>query len=312
MKILSTLLLILISTLTPWKGAAQEQKLEKALLWEISENGLRTPSYLYGTIHVIEKEDFFLTQSTVDAFHKCKILALEQAVFMRYISEEAAYKIGKKAYLPNGQTIADVLTKAELDSVIQFAHERRIHARHYKSLLRLQPMYFSGFLFHRIYRKTTGYEKVFLKRAAELNEAKKYILYEGLEEYKNTLAALDSLSIVDQKLDLMEDIRTNYAQFEEVVRLYKDQDIEGIYHLSSINKKQYQTLVVNRNLRWMPKVDKLIRSQPTFIAVGAAHLAGEFGMIQLLRKQGYTVRPIIDAMPIVHSFAPIQSDPMDH
>ena len=47
-----------------------------------------------------------------------------------------------------------------------------------------------------------------------------------------------------------------------------------------------------RNRDWIPKIEEIIRQQPSFIAVGALHLAGDEGLITMLRKQGYTIEPV--------------------
>lgn len=273
-------------------------------------NGLLKPSYVYGTVHTIEKKEFFLTKSTISAFNSCKILATEQAAFMRYISGESFRKIAYKKFLPEGQTVANLLSRTAFDSVSNYALKNLdIPKPQYRIIIRLKPIYLSGYFMNKIYPRTTGYELVFWRRAAQRNKAKKYMIYEGLEEYKLTLAALDSLDLKEQASELMIDIRTNYSQFKELISLYKAQDIEGLYKMI-INRKNsfYKILVVNRNLSWMTKLEKLIQSHPTFIAVGAAHLAGEQGLLNLLIQKGYIVKPILENSPRVRSFGPINSN----
>jgi uncharacterized protein len=52
----------------------------------------------------------------------------------------------------------------------------------------------------------------------------------------------------------------------------------------------HQTLIVDRNRRWLPQIEKMIeQGESTLIAVGAAHLIGKDGVIELLKARGYTV-----------------------
>jgi len=51
-------------------------------------------------------------------------------------------------------------------------------------------------------------------------------------------------------------------------------------------------MLVKRNLNWIPKIEDLIAKESTFIAVGAAHLAGSMGVINLLREKGFTLTPV--------------------
>jgi hypothetical protein len=76
--------------------------------------------------------------------------------------------------------------------------------------------------------------------------------------------------------------------------MYRIQDVEAMYNASVKSEKLHQLLVLARNEAWLGKLRKLIHSQPTFVAVGAAHLGGPQGLIRLLAGQGYTVQPVYD------------------
>lgn len=269
---------------------------DKTLLWEISGNGLTKSSFVYGTIHYIEKKEFFLTRSTVFAFNSCKILATEQAIGLsQYLSTGAFAKIEKKKFLPAGKTIADYLTPAEYNFLYEYVRKKKhVSKRTYKSLIRLRPGYISGYFLGSTLSKVTGYEEVFIQQALRRKKAKNYMIVEGLEDYKQTMAAMDSLDLYNQAQDMMRAIRNNHEEYRNTVKLYKAQDIESLQTMSDIDEKEYQILVTDRNLSWMPKIEKLMRFQPTFIAVGAAHLAGENGLLNLLLEKGYKVKPVIN------------------
>jgi uncharacterized protein YbaP (TraB family) len=53
-------------------------------------------------------------------------------------------------------------------------------------------------------------------------------------------------------------------------------------------------MLFDRNRKWIARIQKMMADKPTFFAVGAAHLGGEKGVIALLRKEGYTLRPILN------------------
>ena len=81
-----------------------------------------------------------------------------------------------------------------------------------------------------------------------------------------------------------------------MLNLYLNEDLEGLYKIVSeesdaIPEFNHNFLVV-RNKNWIPVIEKNISSNSFFIAVGAAHLPGENGVIQLLRSKGYSVEPI--------------------
>jgi len=57
-------------------------------------------------------------------------------------------------------------------------------------------------------------------------------------------------------------------------------------------------LVYSRNRRWMQSLQFVLRTKPTLIAVGAGHLPGEQGMLTLLKKAGFTLKPVANTVPV--------------
>jgi uncharacterized protein YbaP (TraB family) len=285
----------ILQLLLYFQAFSQNTEFEKTLLWEVSGNGLTKPSFIYGTIHTIEKKEFFLTRSTIFAFNSCKILATEQALGLsQHLSTGAYEKLEKEKYLPKGKTIAYYLPQAEYNFLTEYARKRQVSKRNYKALIRLKPSYIFGYFASPMFGKTIGYEEAFIKQALQRKKLKNYMIIEGLEDYKKTKVAGDSLDLNEEAKDMITAIRNNFEEYKNVVRLYKAQDIETMHQMSVRNQKQYQILVIDRNLDWMPKLEKLMRFQPTFIAVGAAHLAGEYGLLNLLLEKGYVVKLVIN------------------
>lgn len=83
-------------------------------------------------------------------------------------------------------------------------------------------------------------------------------------------------------------------------RLYKQGNIDGLYQLNKksntnwgISDEENAKMVDNRNMEWAKQLPELMKSNTCFIAVGALHLPGENGLINLLRKEGYKVKPVV-------------------
>jgi len=274
---------------------AQESARESSLLWKITGNGLPQPSYVYGTIHFIPLTDFFVTNAVVAAFKSSKILATENAAFMRYIPRQVWREKNRQQFLPDDRTVADYLSDAEFAELKTYMRKGlRIQNPSYSQYLRLKPNYLAGALLGRLYPSATGYEVVFWEQARARNASGQYMLYEGLEEPRQTFAALDSLEQVYRLADLMAGIRNGFAEYYALLKMYRAQDIEALYEASVKDGKLHQLLVVDRNRAWLGKLRKLIHSQPTFVAVGAAHLGGPTGLIELLTESGYTLQPVHD------------------
>ena len=76
---------------------------------------------------------------------------------------------------------------------------------------------------------------------------------------------------------------------------YKAQDVAGLYNLFKTSpeyEKYEKALLIDRNISWIPQMAELMAEKPTFFAVGAGHLGSENGVINLLRKAGYTVEGV--------------------
>jgi uncharacterized protein YbaP (TraB family) len=86
-------------------------------------------------------------------------------------------------------------------------------------------------------------------------------------------------------------------EMELLLEIYKSEYINAIYTVSQeseneITSKFEEILLSNRNKNWIPIIEKVAKEKATFFGVGAGHLGGEMGVIQLLRKKGYKVEPV--------------------
>jgi uncharacterized protein YbaP (TraB family) len=85
-------------------------------------------------------------------------------------------------------------------------------------------------------------------------------------------------------------------QFEDMIEAYKAQDIEKLGAFVKEDESglgNYEDILIyNRNRNWVQKLKAVMPGKSLTIAVGAGHLAGENGLIKLLRKEGYTVKPV--------------------
>ena len=85
-------------------------------------------------------------------------------------------------------------------------------------------------------------------------------------------------------------------EFTRMVEIYKRQAVDELYSSSMSKdsfKSQEEILLTRRNKDWIPKITKIVHEQPTFFAVGAAHLGGPNGVVRLLREAGYTVTAVM-------------------
>jgi uncharacterized protein YbaP (TraB family) len=289
--LLSPLALILAQT------AAAPTPSEKSLLWEISGQGLKQPSYLYGTIHMIGKKDFFLTPATKTALDKAQHVTFE--INMEEMTDNimALFPLLMQSFMRNDTTLSDLLSPKEYELV----------KKHFESiglpfmmLNRIKPMFLTAM--DPSAMTGTGdkdgekdgvvsYEMEFLNMAKEKGKT-----IGGLETVAFQMSMFDSIPYrVQAKMlvaSLEDDGTKGDGEFAKMVELYKSQDIQAMQSMmdNSEGIDAYQNmLLVNRNKKWIPIMGKMMTEKPTFFAVGAGHLGGNAGVITLLRKAGYKV-----------------------
>ncbi|MCB9264029.1 MAG: TraB/GumN family protein [Lewinellaceae bacterium] len=270
---------------------------ENALLWEISGNELKQPSYLFGTIHMIGKEDFFLTDATKNSFNKAQQVAFE--IDMEDMMDfTKLMPLMMKAFMANDTTLSDLLSEEDY----------KVVEEHFESvglplmfLERIKPMFLSALGGEDMFSMGNGDDSQVVSYEMELMQmAQQHKLpIEGLETAEYQMSMFDSIPYKIQAEMLVESIRsekTEDGQFAQMVELYKNQDLQGMQAMmkdeaSGIGGYE-DLLLVRRNRNWIPVMGKMMKAKPTFFAVGAGHLGGDEGVVALLREAGYSVKPL--------------------
>lgn len=281
------LLWLVAVVVLPHNLFAQKNTTANSLLWEISGNGMPHNAYLFGTMHVKDKRAFDFSQNMTNAFDTCKSFAMEIAL------EPDIYKdIFKMMVADESYHIEDYLKPEELSKIDNFLKkEFGFKLEYFKQI---KPV----FLY--IIMSGTGMsvdnehfldEYLFLKAK---QEEKTVIGIETLEEQIN---ALDGLSIKEQLqlvLDAVDSFNKNKKLEQKLLKYYQKQELSEIAKLieASSDEKVSKLLLTNRNYVMADRIANFIPKESTFVAIGAGHLPGKEGVIELLRKKGFTVTPI--------------------
>jgi uncharacterized protein len=270
--------------------AVSEPRPSAALLYEITGPGLKKPSYLFGTIHLICEKDMF--SPVVGYLDKSEQLILE----MDLGDPTLMQKVLIGSMMDGGKSVKDQLTAEE------FARIDKMYKEYvgipFTALQNLKPMISSTYLY--MSPKVLGcqlpmmYDNYFAKAATM-----RKLPVVGLETAEEQIAVLDSNSVEKQLKDLSAMSADPAAKIEEFHKLYKiylSQDSDTLYRYTGKQFKDSgfsaQKMLDGRNAKWITKIEAAVAAKPTFIAVGAAHLGGQKGVVNLLREKGYTVRPI--------------------
>jgi uncharacterized protein YbaP (TraB family) len=296
--LLSFVPLIFAQTTKIDSTAAQEKKVEdrNALLWKVTGKGLKTPSYVFGTIHLINEKDFLFTPVMEEAFRVSKAVAFEIKLDdMNNLSSQMSMMM--KAFMDGGKTLRDLISKEDYELVQK--HFSKIGLP-LVMLERMKPMFLSALASGDISpeKMSSGeivsYEFKLMDKAKAQNKP-----ISGLETMEFQMSLFDSIPYEAQAKMLVDGIKSSDAnedQFRKMVELYKNQDLEGMQRMVTGDEEGFgkyeDILLAKRNQSWIPLMVTAMEKQSTFFAVGAGHLPGEQGVISLLENQGYTLTPI--------------------
>jgi uncharacterized protein len=285
------------------KSAQSSDTLPQALLWKIEHKDLPEPSYLFGTIHMIPREDFFLPVGLEEAFDKSGKVVFE--IDLDDMSDMGSL-MGMLANLmmKNGMTLNKLLTPAEYKEVSDYFDGMGLPMM---LLNKVKPMFLSMLAEVNMdpdemqSDAIVSYEMELYDKA---NKSAKDV--GGLETMAYQMSLFDSIPYKEQAHMLLDAVRgTNMESdmFEETVELYKLQNIEAMVAMVGESEQNDTSnfeniLLHNRNHNWIPVMVKKMTSGPVFFAVGAGHLGGEQGVIKLLRKAGYQLTPVSVYRPV--------------
>jgi uncharacterized protein YbaP (TraB family) len=261
-----------------------------SLLWRISSKDLKKPSYLFGTIHMICKNDYIWTpvmQSTLETSEAvCFEMDLDDPAILQ--------KVTAGMYDNTGKKLRDYFSEEDYNTMETYIRDSiGVDISGFQGL---KPVALQSMFAERELGCGTpvSYEGNILEQA---KKDKKEVL--GLEKAEEQLDLFDNLPADTVAKQLMEAIRNGkadeQASYTRLVSVYKKQDLRELYRLmQQMKDKDFDMggFIDARNEKWIPRMIEKMDKQSVFFAVGAGHLWGNDGLIALLRKAGYKVEPI--------------------
>lgn len=273
---------------------------EKGLLWKIEGNDLKEPSYLFGTIHMIDSAQYYFPEILSDLVKSSDAVVME-------VDESISNPSGFMHLMTlDSGTVLGYLTQAQGDSLLFWFEENMgINADMFNMTLgKMKPFI--------VYSMMTMKDS--FKGGGDMTAIESYDLniqalskehdidVEGLETLEEQIGFFDSMDTLVQAELLMSVVRMDEDNSEaddildQLTILYLNQDIDSMYIVSTDNmgdmNAMESTLLTDRNKNWIPKIEAYIQERKCFIAVGAGHLGGPEGLIRLLEERGYILTPI--------------------
>lgn len=265
----------------------------QSLTWKISGKDLQQPSYLLGTIHIICKDDYFWTPAMQHALDHADKICME----MDLDDPSLQMKISMGLMLPAGKSLKDFFSEEDYEKVSQYIQEKLNMPM--MIMEKMKPIALLTLMASKNTGKcdeTESYEMNIMKKALEAN--KELIGLESADDQLKVLENMNTDSVTKYVIKTIDDNGEEAAELlQQLTAAYKAQDLPTLYQLI-IRSQEYSTdldgLLYERNAKWIQAMEETMMAQPTLFAVGAGHLWGEKGVIDLLRSEGYTVDPLTD------------------
>ncbi|MFN2458357.1 MAG: TraB/GumN family protein [Chitinophagaceae bacterium] len=276
---------------------SQPSTKENTLLWRISGKNITKPSYLFGTIHMICADDIELSDSL-----KSAILQSDR-VYLELDMDNMFEMLGaiSKMKMRNDTTLSDLLTPAEYEKIKEFFKQRK-SILPFSMMEKFKPMLTASTLMQSVTEceNTQAMEQLIMKEAKKQQKSIK-----GLETMAYQLSIFDSIPYQLQARQLLKSVEIfgdnkENKDFEDLTKAYRNQELDKLEEITNKDEEGLasftELLLYNRNRTWVKKLDEMFSKNSLLIAVGAGHLPGNQGVINLLRKAGYKVQPVENKM----------------
>lgn len=284
---------LLAFTLFVQAGYAQKNSVKKypSLLWEITGNGLKKPSYLFGTMHVSSKLAFHLSDSFYNAIQNVDAVALELNP-EKWQGQMATLDQLKVNYNRYAQATGNDYLNENSFRITNYEDEL-------KTALSTEPAMVNGLLYRSYKTKEDFEEDTFLDLYIFQTGKKLGKRATGVEDYYETekiiLQAYADMANDKKKKTIDTDGESMGDIVEKLQDAYKRGDLDLMDSLDNITNQSEafrEKFMYRRNEIQAASIDTIIKNSSLFVGVGAAHLAGEKGVIEILRKMGYRLRPV--------------------
>lgn len=265
---------------------------QKGLLWEISGNGLEKPSYLFGTMHIICSDQYFEPNGLRAALNAADVLCLEIDV----TNPEMGSKMQRALVDPQMRNMKDELDPLAVAGVDSLMRKYMMAGIDKLGILKPWAVATTFSIFMMLDCPVQKQYEVELSMFAKQEDMP---IWE-LEDVDFQIAMFDSWERADQIQmvnELVLKAGENRDTFDRLVASYRLQDLDALLQLTREQAeyvKYNKSLLDDRNADWIPKMAEMMVDRSVFFAVGAAHLAGDNGVVELLKKAGYSVNRIIE------------------
>ena len=267
------------------------------LLWKISGRSIEKPSYILGTHHAIPFTYCDSIPGLMKAFEEMDFVIGEfDMVKMGEMTPVQMQNMQKMMMMPADTTLMSIFSKEEKE--LLDAYLKETVGAELQIFSAMKPMTIMVTVQNKILMdiipdiaSMTGMDKYMQTLA--VNKGK---CVGGLETMEYQMNLLYGCSLEEQADALLEMAQNSNSKelMIELTAAYKSQDLDALWSVfkDQMTRYEYDALVSERNKNWKKQIVELLPVQSSLFVVGSGHLPGEKGMIKLLKKAGYMVKPV--------------------
>jgi len=259
---------------------------KKSLLWQLDHPATAMPSFLFGTMHVRDRQAFLFLNKVYSCLRQCEAVAVEYD-----LSTFTAPDISQALILPGEQKISDYFSRksfSKLQAILFKAFQLDI-----RTYERFVPLFFINLVSEQLLQQDQplALDAQIWQYAGENGKIRL-----GIETLEEQMAVLEKIPL-DHQLQLLRGMARNISKFRSATlrstAIYQHADPYRLYRLVRRSSQGLRKLLLfRRNHVMAGRIDLIVRQQPTLCAIGAGHLAGKEGVLRLLKRKGYKISPL--------------------
>ena len=261
---------------------------QNALLWKISDADNRN-SYLYGTIHLKDERVFAYADTVIGCMKMCDKVVLELD-----LNPMNLLQYSNMLFLTGDSTLKDFFNGKDYDTIVNTVEKTT--GMQFSFFERFKPVALLSVVMENILPgdMETTLDEFFYKKGIQMH---KEIV--GLETFDEQFKILESIPM-ESVIDFLKHPEKTISDLDPMICDYLNTKLNELLRLMQEDetmanlKKEF---LDERNIKMAAKIDSLFKNNTLTIAVGAGHLPGEKGLINLLKKKGYKLTPIVLEVP---------------
>lgn len=266
------------------------------LLWKVSGNGLKNSSYILGTHHVASS-DICDMIAGFDAAYKAIEQVYGEVETEKMNSATAQMKILSNSFMPKGQKMSSLFTEEQAVKINEFL--KPILGAELPAFDKFKPVTLTSMIQVLLAQKLfpdfdakKAIDSHMQAKAKKDNKATK-----GLETIEFQINLLYGTPLEDQAKELLEMAEMGPKAEESIIQLtesYLKQDLDALLKImmEDSEPEELEDILYARNRNWIGLMKDIMTQAPTMFVVGAGHLPGDLGVLNLLNKEGYKVEPV--------------------